>query len=75
MIGVRYSCRACGIRDAEVQVPERGLDESIIHWVEQTMGQVLLADHQRRSPQCRARTCQDVKIPVMGARVGDPTAH
>lgn len=77
MIGVIYTCDPCGIKDAVVQVRERGATETVVEW----MGAVQLAlglYHAARSPQCGATEATYAKIPISpspDARIGDPTAH
>lgn len=74
MIGVVYSCRACGIHEAEVKMRARRPDEDIAPWME-ALTIVLTLDHLKRSPLCQARSMDEVKIPLPareGSRIGDP---
>lgn len=76
MITIMYSCKGCGLKDAPVEVEERGEDEDIVHWVE-SLGQPIANNHALVSSDCRARTC-DIKIPVPPgdeSRPGDATKH
>lgn len=75
-IRVLYSCHACGLEKVAVEVDERGADEDVVHWVEQTLGWALATDHRQRSPGCRAEKVDDVMIPVTGAdRIGGAAKH
>lgn len=58
----RYSCHACGLIDAPVQVQARGV-EDVIAWMNATI-RTLAADHARRSPGCQPDALQHVKIPM-----------
>jgi hypothetical protein len=72
-IAVKYSCRPCGLHRVDVNVPVRGEHEDVKHWVEETMGAAISADHAWRSPHCASREMAEVMIPIAGAdRVGDP---
>lgn len=65
MITVFYSCHACGLVKVSCEVIAR-TTEPIGLWME-TMGYALQADHHWRSPDCHARTAQDVMIPITSA--------
>lgn len=68
---VFYSCEACGIVDAPVDVPTRG-PENVVAWLEGRCMAACVADHQRRSPTCHPQQLQNLKVPIGGAqRVGD----
>lgn len=71
---VKYSCDQCGLDEVTCDVPERPADEDVVHWVSQTMGHCLAADHRARSPRCRATSLTKVMIPVPAGtqRVGEP---
>lgn len=76
MIQVLYSCAACGLQRVPVDVPARVETEDVLHWVEQTLGMAMKADHTRRSPACRAAGVQDVMIPMTGAeKIGGPVVQ
>lgn len=71
ILRVYYSCEACGIVDAAVEVPARGA-EDVVAWLEGRCMAACVADHERRSPACRPRSLQNLKVPIGGAqRVGD----
>lgn len=76
MINVLYTCDACGIKDAEVEVRDRGKSEDIAAWM-RDLTVALGRDHAQKSPFCRATTLTNAKIPLPPghSRVGDPTAH
>jgi hypothetical protein len=68
-----YSCRGCGLTDIAVDVPARGADEEVAVWMQQAI-RTLARDHGRRSPWCRPKALQEVKIPLTGAdRIGGPS--
>jgi len=68
-----YSCRLCGIQKASLDVPARGDDEEVGHWVGETCARAIGEDHAKRSPGCSAQKIDEVWIPINGApRVGDP---
>lgn len=72
-ITVLYSCAGCRLRNATVVVPARESTEDVAVWMNDTVRRVS-ADHRRRSPFCRARAMQEVKIPMTGAeRIGGPS--
>jgi hypothetical protein len=75
-IAVEYSCDACGVRDAVVQVRARWPQEDVKSWM-RAVALALSIDHRKKSPHCRAPTMTLVKIPLPPghARIGDPTAH
>lgn len=60
---VRYSCPECELFDTAVTVPARR-DETVLVWVEATI-RLLVADHKRRSPECRPLALEDVHIPLL----------
>lgn len=71
-IVLRYSCRACGLKDVAVTVLARDSDEDVLLWMDAT-GLLLFRDHRDRSPHCQPKTLQNVKIPMVGAEwVGGP---
>ena len=76
MVDVRYKCR-CMLVEASVDVPERGPTEDVVHYVTQTMGGVISADHFQRNPYCRAREMEYAKIylPTGSNRVGGPSLN
>lgn len=70
---VRYSCRACDVQDVKLQVPMRESPEvPVVKWMEVTIQQV--ANHHRTQfPWCRAKSLQDLKIPIENAEwIGGP---
>jgi hypothetical protein len=72
-IVVSYTCDACGLKDIPVTVPPRGT-EDVVTWME-GMRPLLVADHQKKSPDCHPRAFTHVKIPFApgSERVGEPT--
>jgi hypothetical protein len=71
-IGVIYSCEGCGLRNVSLDVPARTEQETVTTWMDATVRR-LSADHRRRSPLCRAKALQEVKIPITGTqRIGGP---
>ena len=68
-----YSCLQCGIVKAPVDVPVRGEDEDMGHWVSETVGWAIKRDHDQRSPACGATKIDQVWIPLSGRdKVGGP---
>ena len=68
-----YSCRLCGLTKIAVDVPARGPNESVVHWVGETAARMLGEDHSSKSPTCRITKLDEVWIPIDGAaRIGDP---
>lgn len=61
---VKYSCSGCGIEKVEVKVPERLRSLDIAFWLEQVVARHIGDDHLRRSPNCQAKTMQDLMIPI-----------
>lgn len=73
-VAVQYTCKACGIVDRTVQVPERGKDQDVVEWARDTMGAAIGADHLDMSPDCMCDTMDLVKIPLAkseGNRIGE----
>lgn len=64
MIGILYSCAACGLVDAEAKVRYRESSEDVVAWMKGVVEPGLAQDHATRSPACRPESLQDVKIPV-----------
>lgn len=72
----RYSCRVCGLDDAEFTVPERAPNEDLVTWMRRRMSVAVWQDHLRRSPACLAKTITDLKIPLDGREhIGGPVVH
>ena len=74
-ITVLYTCDSCGVKDAEVQVPERGPNEDVVRWLEQKAAGAISVHHRQVSPLCRASKMTHVKIPLpqSGEGIGYPT--
>lgn len=68
VIQVIYTCDPCGIKDRYVSVPARG-DEDVLQWTEM-MTQYIANDHTRMSPNCRATTITQVKVPLLTDKIG-----
>ena len=77
MITILYSCSLCGLSDAEVTIPFREESEDVITWMKQKVETALVADHQKRSPECIPQTLQNIKIPVPPGTewFGGPVKH
>lgn len=71
-VGMKYSCRACGVLRVAADVPARGPTESTKEWVDGSVA-VLALHHRLRFPDCKATEFQDLLIPVppTGFRIGD----
>lgn len=65
-IPVHYWCKACGLEDIVVNVPERGVADDVRLWFEQVMTPALVGDHGTRSPACHPREFTKVAIPMDG---------
>jgi hypothetical protein len=76
MIRVLYICDECGIKDAAVDVRERGPQEDIRDWMT-TLTHTIGLDHTQRSPLCQATHITKVMVPLAPgeSRIGDPTRH
>jgi hypothetical protein len=73
-INVSYSCALCGLKKVSCRVPARG-SETVTEWMGVTV-QLLAADHQKRSPGCRAEKLDELMIPITGAEcVGGPAVQ
>lgn len=68
-----YTCHGCGLTDRVVEVPERGPDDCVVQWVEQS-AMFVGADHERVSPNCPCRQV-DLKIPLRANPNDDPTVR
>lgn len=72
MLKVFYSCVECGLVKVDAEVPERGADDPVVHWVSQTVGLAVKQNHSLRSPRCQAKSMQNLLIPMSGAkRIGN----
>lgn len=60
---LRYSCPLCGLVDVGCDVPARR-DEPVITWLEASI-RVLVADHKRRSPRCRPKALENLRLPLL----------
>ena len=70
---VKYSCHQCGLKKIEVAVRLREEAEDIVKWVEDIVGWAIKDDHRLRSPDCNAKSVQDLMIPITGVnRLGGP---
>lgn len=73
-ITVLYSCHTCRLKDIPVAVPARETEDVLV-WMDAT-GRLLGSDHHRRSPLCKTKVLNDVKIPITGTdRVGGAAAN
>jgi len=59
-----YSCDVCGIRKQPVNVPERGPDEDVKHWIEVTAIDAIQKDHLFRTLGCPATKLAELYIPI-----------
>ncbi len=71
MITVKYTCDACGIKDRDVIVPDRGTFDDVVVYVRDVIGGCIGDDHKLTSPNCRAKTITNLKIPI---KPNDPNA-
>jgi len=62
-VGVRYKCVCMG-EEVELQVPERKPVVDVVMWLEDVVTPRVAADHMARSPQCRSRVLEHIKLPV-----------
>ena len=71
-ITVMYSCFKCGLKDREVIVRERAIDEDIVVWVNHAAC-VAAVDHDAMSPHCHITEFSEFKIPIPKSvkRVGE----
>lgn len=70
-ITVRYSCDLGKLLDAEVEIPARYEQDSVVQWMKD-VGVLLSEDHEHRSPGCHPTALKNVMIPVGNARwIGD----
>jgi hypothetical protein len=58
-----YKCK-CFDEQVEVEVRERLPDEDLLHWVETVIGMAVDHDHNQRSPSCREKNMEFVKVPM-----------
>jgi len=73
---IRYSCKVCGLKDIEIQIPFRDSNEDVVKWMESKVIPATGADHRRRSPLCMTQELSDLKIPITGAEyVGGPCVN
>lgn len=73
-ITILYSCADCALVKVPCDVPSRG-SEDVKQWMDATI-LVLAADHQRRSPGCRAKKLDSVMIPITGTdKIGGATVN
>lgn len=69
-----YSCEGCKLKNVPCHVLARGA-EDVRDWMDATVRQ-LSKDHRRRSPDCRANSLQELKIPMTGTdRIGGPAVQ
>lgn len=66
MIEIIYTCGQCTAIEIKLKVPARTTEE-VVHWVRNICGHAIGLDHSTRSPNCRATTMKDLKIPMTGA--------
>lgn len=72
---VQYSC-VCGIKDREVEVPDRDLSQDVKLWVGTIVAAAVTSDHRMMRSWCRADTIKSLKIPYAGqGPIGGPTVH
>ena len=63
MIAVLFSCKLCGLEDAECKVRARESGEDVVKWMQYVTREVSLA-HGRKSLFCNPKTLSEVKIPI-----------
>lgn len=64
-----YKC-ACMPVEVTLSIMARPDGGDIVDWVENCLGASVAVDHRARSPRCRARAMEYVKIPVDDAAAG-----
>lgn len=75
-IDCMYSCTVCGIVKAHVKVRLREEAENVVDWLQKVATPAFVADHERRSPDCRPTFFADVYIPISGAKfIGGPSVQ
>lgn len=79
MITCKFSCQACGVRDAPVRVRARYDAEDVVSYVKNIIGIAVLIEHERLSPNCDSTVMSTLKIPFdeddPGWYVGKQTNH
>ncbi len=63
LITVMYSCKACGLKDRKVIVPERGENQDVVDYMNGTVTECIMDDHARKSPGCNPESLQDLMVP------------
>ncbi|MES2341654.1 MAG: hypothetical protein V4597_08250 [Pseudomonadota bacterium] len=72
-ITVLYTCAGCGLARQPVTLKARTPRQGPAQWMDQ-LALAISLDHVHRSPGCKARTMQDVLVPMHGRPVlGGPT--
>lgn len=61
MITIRYSCKACGIKDRKIQVPNR-TTESLKEWEANVLTKGVVEDHSSVSPHCKTKAITEVVV-------------
>lgn len=67
----KYRCQ-CMKDEAEVEIPQRAEHTNVVFYIEKIVMKKVGADHHLRSPDCRATSVQDIKIPTTERGVGRP---
>lgn len=74
VIKVFYTCDACGVEKAVVDMPARST-ETIGEWMK-ILGQCLGEHHSTNSPNCTATELTEVWIPLTGReKIDGPIVH
>lgn len=60
---VGYVCKGCGVKDLEVPVRDREIDEDLIAWVHGPVALTIGKAHHEASPECAAAGF-DLMLPV-----------
>lgn len=58
-----YSCKICGLKDIEVDVPARE-QEDVLQWFDKILSPALSRDHRKRTYWCIPKELSDVKVPI-----------
>lgn len=74
MIRVRYSCKGCGLKAVELEVPARDT-EDVITWLDNTRA-IVSRNHDQQSPFCLSPCC-DLEVPFAEGtqKVGGVRVH
>ncbi len=64
LLNILYKC-VCMKEEVSIAVPaRRGPSHEVTDWVETVVAGRVSEDHHKRSPKCRSKTMEYVKIPM-----------